>query len=469
MNQKPELSPHIHLAKWLLGILRPSILTQGPRQPLKSTSYLDGLRGFAAFIVYLQHHQVMARISHPHNSTDIFANAFGYNNQYYFACLPFIRIFFSGGHFAVAVFFVISGYVLSKKPLELMRRMEFGRFEEALAGSLFRRWLRLYLPVIGTTVGYATTWHVFSIWMPYPPHQSNYLDELSNWCKEFKNFSFVFRTGEEKWFPYNFHLWSIPVEIRGSIVVYTALLTFSRSRQNVRLWCEAVLIAYFLYIVDGWFYAMFVAGLLICELDLLYKEQDLPIFFSKLEPYIHKKGFFYLLFVMSLYLGGVPSFDSDPQILKASPGWYYLSFLSTPVLDYKWFHLFFASIFLVISTPHIYLKHFFDSKFCQYLGRISFALYLVHGPVLWTLGDRLYLAAGWSREDSVDGVKNWVDLWPISKAGPLGLEWAFLVPHFVLLPITLWGAEIVERLFDGPSILFSRWLYERTLAPSIDL
>jgi hypothetical protein len=35
----------------------------------------------------------------------------GYDGKYYFACLPGIRTLFSGGHFAVSVFFVLSGYI----------------------------------------------------------------------------------------------------------------------------------------------------------------------------------------------------------------------------------------------------------------------------------------------------------------------------------------------------------------------
>ncbi|KAH9884281.1 hypothetical protein F4778DRAFT_763710 [Xylariomycetidae sp. FL2044] len=31
-------------------------------------------------------------------------------------------------------------------------------------------------------------------------------------------------------------------------------------------------------------------------------------------------------------------------------------------------------------------------------SRLSYALYLVHGPVLWMLGGRLYAAAGWHRD-----------------------------------------------------------------------
>jgi peptidoglycan/LPS O-acetylase OafA/YrhL len=460
-----NLSAHTRVKKWVIDLLRPSFLARagGPRKQLGRTAYLDGLRGFAAFIVYWHHHQLWA---HDAISADgIFENAFGYSGQYYFACLHGVRTFFTGGHFAVTVFFVISGYVLSTKPLMLIHASEYVKLGDNLASALFRRWLRLHIPVICTTFLYMTSWHAFGLWTDNE-HQSNYRDELWKWYTEFKNFSFVFNTGGDPWFPYDINVWSIPVEFRGSIVIYTALLAFSRCTRNARLWCGVGLIFYFMYIADGWFCSMFVAGMLLCDLDLLAGNNDLPRFFSTLEPF--KELIFYHLFIISIYLGGVPSHSSDLQVLQTSRGWYYLSFLKPQaVFDYKWFYLFWAATFLVASTPRIsWLKSFFETRFNQYLGRVSFAFYLVHGPVLRILGDRLYVATGWSRESHAIGLPDWINIFPLSKAGPLGLELSFLAPHLIILPVTLWLAEIATKLLDKPSVKFAQWAYGRTLVPS---
>ncbi|KAF4631251.1 hypothetical protein G7Y89_g6888 [Cudoniella acicularis] len=149
--------------------------------------------------------------------------------------------------------------------------------------------------------------------------------------------SFVFRTGGEAWFTYSFHAWSIPVEFRVSIIVYTALLAFSRSRRNARLLGEVGLILYFMYIVDDWFGSMFMAGMLLCDLDLLARNDDLPFpnLFSALAPF--KSIIFYTFFIISILLGGVPSrAGSTVETLRNSPMWYYLSFLKLQaVYDYK--------------------------------------------------------------------------------------------------------------------------------------
>lgn len=469
---KPDLKTpaYVRAIKWGLDLVRPSFLTKlgaPPRQQLRRTAYLDGLRGFAAFLVYVGHHELWPRSLNE--GSRIFESSFGHDNQYYLICLPGIRTLFSGGHYSVAVFFVISGYVLSTKPMMLIQSGDYLKLGDNLGSALFRRWLRLYIPLICTTFVYMTTWHAFGVWTD-SEHQSNYRDEIWHWYAEFKNFSFLYNTGGDPWFSYNSHSWSIPVEFKGSIVIYTALPALSRCTRNARLWCEVGLIFYFLYIADGWFCALFVTGMLLCDLDLLAANNNLPHFLTRLEPF--KELIFFNLLIISIYLGGVPAHTFDIENLRKQKGWYYLSFLKPQaVFDYKWFYLFWAATLAVASIPRIpWLKSFFETRFNQYLGRISFALYLVHGPILWTIGERLYAAVGWSRAANVAAnIPGWVDIVPLSKAGPLGLELAFLVPQLILLPLTFWVAEIVTKLFDEPSVKFAQWLYGKTLAPAAKL
>ncbi|KAJ5531299.1 hypothetical protein N7527_004692 [Penicillium freii] len=426
----------------------------------RPTAYLDGLRGFAALLVYWGHHQIWA---HEGGGVgNAFELAYGYDNKYYFACLPGIRTLFSGGHFAVSVFFVLSGYVLSMRPLVMIQDGDYAGLGKSLSSAVFRRWFRLYIPVICTTLCYVTFLHLFKIAV-VPEVQGSYRAELWNWYTEFKNFSFPLRTGGEPWFTYNFHAWSIPVEHRGSLAIYTAVLAFSRFRRNARLLSEVALVVYFLYIADGAHYAMFIAGMLLKDLDLLAIRNDLPRFFTRLSPF--KTVIMTVLFYASLYLGGVPSHTDNLKQLRESPGWYLLSFLKPQaVFDYKWFYLFWAAVFLVVCTSHLqWLKTFFTTPFNLYLGRISFAFYLVHGPVLWTLGDRVYAAVGFVRDSHDQNCPWWINRLPLPNVGPLGLEVNFLAANLVLLPLTIWLAEVTTRLVDEPAVKFSQWIYQRAL------
>jgi len=454
-------------AQWSLGRVRSmlalpwtSFLNNYNPDKLRATAYLDGLRGFAAFLVYWHHHELWAH--HP-SQNQFFEQGFGHNGQRYFAAFPFIRNFFDGGHYAVSTFFVISGYVLSMKPISLIHAGEQAKLADNLASALFRRWMRLYIPLFATTFVYMTLWHALGIWVSSTKPQSNYWDEIWFWYAEVKNFSFIFHQSDKPWLSYNFHLWSIPVEFKGSIVVYTSLLAFSRCTRNMRLICEAALIFYFMYIVDGWYCALFVSGMLLSDLDQLAAKNELPSFLKRMEPY--KTIICYHLFVVSMYLGGVPAHNNNINDLAKNRGWYLLSFLKPQaVFDYKWFYLFWAAFLLVASIPSIsWLKRFFETRFCQYLGRISFSLYLVHGPVLWILGDRIYTAVGWGQQAQLEHLAGWVDKFPLPKTGPLGLEIAFLLPHIILLPITIYLAELVTRIFDEPSVRFPQWLYKIVL------
>src|ERR1700712_4308318 len=167
----------LHTLKATWQTIRPSFFTPSSPNPptLRRTSYLDGLRGFAALVVYIQHHQLWAHAAIE--APKVFENAYGYEGKYFFSALPGVRTFFSGGHFAVTVFFVISGYVLSTKPLSLIQSGDYVKLGDNLASALFRRWLRLHIPVICTTFLYITSWHAFGIWTANSEHQSNYRDE----------------------------------------------------------------------------------------------------------------------------------------------------------------------------------------------------------------------------------------------------------------------------------------------------
>ena len=467
-NDKRNLASTANKAtNWFVELIKPAIMTRGgPRKQIHRTAYLDGLRGFAAFLVYWQHHQLWPLRHIPANR--ILENAYGFEDQYYFAAMPFVRTFFTGGHFSVAVFFVISGYVLSAKPLALIYAGDYIKFGDNVASALFRRWTRLHIPIILVTFVYMTSWHLFGIWTLSPDHQPDFRSEFWNWYQEFKNFSFVFRSGGEAWFTYNFPTWSIPVEFRGSIVIYTCLISFSRATRNARLWCTVGLIFYFTYIADGWFCAMFLAGMLLGELDLLARNDNLPQFFARFKRF--KTPIFYAMFIFSIILGGCPSHINDIKYLREGPGWYYLSFLKPNAMwDQKWFFLFWGAVLLIASVPRIgWLKAFFETSFNQYLGRISFSLYLVHGPVLWILADRLYAGVGWYKQAHEANLPNWINTIPLSKSGPLGLEPAFLVPQLLILPVTLWLSEIVTKLCDEPSNRFAHWTYQIILGTPRD-
>ena len=88
---------------------------------LQPTSYLDGLRGLASFIVFAHHYT--CEYVYP------YVAYYGVNAEKVPSSplqLPFIRVVYAGRPM-VHIFFVISGFVLSKKPLELARAHDYDK------------------------------------------------------------------------------------------------------------------------------------------------------------------------------------------------------------------------------------------------------------------------------------------------------------------------------------------------------
>jgi hypothetical protein len=111
-----------HLLTFLLSLLPKFLKRHGLRrnERLRNTAYLDALRGIAAVIVVNHHHL---------------------NSQEYYALGLLVA-----GKSSVNVFFVISGYVLSHGLLKHMRARADAKLLNNFASSMFRRYLRLFLP-----------------------------------------------------------------------------------------------------------------------------------------------------------------------------------------------------------------------------------------------------------------------------------------------------------------------------------
>lgn len=142
-----------HVTPMLVALLPSFVVTPKNKKPrrISPTSYLDGLRGVAAFFVVIHHHSIAM------TSTSQFG--WGYTGDAkiddvpvqpnWFWLLPFVRVVHAG-RFMVVIFFVLSGYVLSHRSLKLARQGKHIELLDSLASSVFRRWLRLHVPVIAS-------------------------------------------------------------------------------------------------------------------------------------------------------------------------------------------------------------------------------------------------------------------------------------------------------------------------------
>lgn len=100
------------------------------------------MRGLAALAVFFCHYLLQAY-------TVFFGFGRGGQNYHVFR-LPIVRLM-ADGSAAVSLFFVISGYALSYKPLRLIRAGNYHEFSVTMSSMTFRRAIRLYLPTAIST------------------------------------------------------------------------------------------------------------------------------------------------------------------------------------------------------------------------------------------------------------------------------------------------------------------------------
>jgi peptidoglycan/LPS O-acetylase OafA/YrhL len=435
----------------LIGLIpsfvRPS--ESGSKRKLHKTSFLDGLRGVAAFFVFI-HHFILDW--YPKLSVGWKAHP----SDYYFFQLPFIRIIYSGRGM-VAIFFVISGYVLSYKPLRLIRNGQFPSLLDNLASSVFRRGLRLYLPLVASTfISMLLAAAGLYIHDPLarntlPPKQPSFWLQILDWWNSLSVLMspFLLVNGNNLYSPpYDGHLWTIPLEYRGSIIIFVTLLGISRVTSTARL-CLLIFLPIYCIYTTHWDLFLFLSGTLLAELTHFHTaylslpthslNTTSPKTTGKLSLPVRILS--YVMLFISLHILCYP--DEFAEVSPTFGLYRYLSPTSFVLLPWG-VQRFWLSIGAVILVSALLINPSFQrpftTRFAQYLGDISYALYMVHGPILYTLTLSFLVGAG-------------------SKAmSPTAFNVIFLGASIVTVPVTFWIADVFWRGVDAKAVLFARWL-----------
>ncbi|TVY26154.1 hypothetical protein LHYA1_G005378 [Lachnellula hyalina] len=434
---------------------------------LHSTSWLDGLRGVASLLVVFHH---TFWLWYPKLSEGWGSNP----DNYWLIQLPFIRIFYAAGSSMVAIFFVVSGFSLSYKPLSLIRTGRSPELLGSLSSSVFRRQLRLVLPPAAITFVSMLVTHAGWYGTGEASRQPIRLDSLAAnvflWMQSVVELADPFRAiihpGDYE--PtYDINLWTIPVEIHGSMVIFITLLGISKLHASVRL---AVLVSIVVFLfANGYTHLfLFLSGVLLAELHYIREERtsgvqipasqqrdtaDLaraPTPQLKHEQQCSKgmKLFWNLNFLLAIFVCCMPSRIHGSG---TSPGYITLfslvpaSHLKPYIEDEFW--IFLAASHLVFTIDNAkFLQFMFTNRFSQYLGEISFALYIIQGTFLYSLGWNLSARAlDWTGRDP-------------------GFQYAsgIFLTCLVMYPLLFWTADIVARHVDARSVRSARWLWLKT-------
>ncbi|KXX83219.1 hypothetical protein MMYC01_200249 [Madurella mycetomatis] len=425
------------------------------------TSYLDGLRGIAAIIVFFCHF--------TENNFRALTPSYGLNHDRpsSFVQLPYLRIIFSGRPM-VHIFFVISGFVLSYKPLKALHARNLDKCYTALASSTFRRPFRLFGPCI------VSTFLIMCV------RQMGYLEPAQEtWAGEFRKWrGAVIHQITWPWAwdrdlkpAYDIHLWTIPIEFAHSMLLFIVLLMLSRVRLHIRMAAVFGLMIYCLA-CGKWAGFEFLAGMFLAETHLLKSTRAKELEDSATTSPRDMSGGWLLqtlqigLILLGLFIGGWPNRGADQ-----TPGIrYFLERTPMPFAKIDrlapqkfWFGL--SAVAMVWAVGELgCLRRFFERPVAQYCGRISYAVYICHGPIEdlfkgWLLGHPNIPARG------APGSANFRPALPATGVkGYFGVETThqITVSWFVGLclmgPLVIWAADLFWRAVDNPMVNLARKL-----------
>lgn len=350
-------------------------------------AYLDGLRGVAAMVVVVFH----------------IILAFSPNR--------YIGWYFDG-QIMVAVFFVMSGYVLS------------AAYENASDSSyalVVRRFVRLYIPAI---IAFILAAHINYLFSPISnaasqdyagkvlERWSNHKELALNWS-DFIGMFFGF--GGSGLFQYKSQvslddatlvpLWTISYEMIGSVLI---LLISKIRMRNQRLWLFTVLTCLMCFGVRE--VGLFIFGNLLHISRISERRKFFRIVLAILVVIVfgglNKLGWGYEEAQINSIFSGLVAHASPLNVLKGIAG--------------------IAIVTSVLIMP--VFQKVLSTKFFQFLGRLSFSIYLLHLPIVVGLGSL------------------------ICVQGERRLVFIFAGVLMVLIPY----AVVFSRLCDRSSIMLAR-------------
>jgi len=376
---------------------------------------LEGLRGVAAVIVVIFHALLIFFPSFYYGPAFNVEglHTFSFEDNLYGNPL---NVFLSGP-FAVAIFFVISGFVLTVGFFQTNDQMIIKKLA-------MKRYIRLALPALASilivacvlAIGLGTlkldvqaiTQSIWleRIWLIVP----NLGEAL------YQGLVGIFTVGDVS---YNPVLWTMQYEFVGSFIVFIVAILF---RQSKFRWI--IYLALIVGLYNTW-YLGFILGMILADLYVL---GYFP--FTR-----RKKPLMVLVLFAGLLLGS--------YIDGVSDGTFY-SFLKVSWLGDIQSLVFYFSVGAALVTVAVLtmpkVSKFFESKIISGLGKYTFSLYLMHMVVLFTVGAGFFLLF-----NSIAGYTT-----------------AAVLTIIATLPVVALVTYLFEKYIDAPSIklsgVFANWM-----------
>ena len=331
---------------------------------MKKLTYVDGLKGLGAWIVYLCHFvfsfyygAYSLQPEHTHTASQV-EIAIGKSP---------LNVFYSG-NFAVELFLVLSGFVLC------LGYFRTGERRRLLDGAK-KRYFRLVVPIMAVNL---VVYGLMAAGL-YRNSAAAELTKSMDWFYGFNHFEprlwevlleslagcFLWGSND-----YNGVLWTIPYLFLGAMVVYLAAALAGENPLRYVAYAVMILVA---LVTNIYFVGIFL-GFAVCDVACTRK---------KLMGWYEKQGWLsWLLFVAGVYLASYPSIGIDMS------GTIYAVMGVPRVVPY---HLAGAGLILISVVGNTRLQKLFGCRVFAWLGNISYSLYLLHFPVIATFSSIFFL------------------------------------------------------------------------------
>lgn len=382
---------------------------------------LDSLRGLAAVFVIISHLLVVYFIEAHTGIDDGSASSAAldlFNS-------PFS--FFYRGSFAVVLFFVLSGYVLTKGCIR-----NAGRDPNYVAAAAAKRYLRLGLPVgaavvlcyIGIVAGAFPVLPagVTAPLLDFPRPGIGFGDMMKSAVYD----AMLFQNGS-----LSYVLWTISIEFYGSLLVFAAYALLGRNPRVHKNTCTLVALYLMTQPTGIVFYGFFFIGAAIAQVD-----------FDGLTAKWHPNARLAAGLVLALsgcYLAGF--YSNSASYAWLAPLTSAVRTIAPHMEPLRAMNGIAATLLMVavlLSSGPRQISSALSCKPLLTLGRLSFGIYLLHPLILASVGKYVYLALG----------KNYTSL---------------AVCLLLVVTLTIGAAYLFYSYIDRPSIKiaerFGRWLY----------
>lgn len=389
-------------------------------------SELEGVRGLAAAIVVIFH---IVLIFYPRIVYGDFSNISVSHSRVEDILYGSPLNLLSWGVFSVAIFFVLSGFVLSTG---------FFNGDDNIIKKLgSRRYLRLMLPALASVlIAYLLIKFGLSTFRPVAAEiigggslgiQWNFIPSLGEALAQ--GVWSIFATGQDT---YNRVLWTMHYEFFGSLLIFLLLLIFGRAKNRMIVF----LIIFFISL--GSWYMGFIAGVMLADIHARVIKSGK----FKLDTLTTNMLGIILLFA-GLIIGSFPLEGASSTIYRILE----IPYLSGPqnVAVYLSIGAFMVMTAVLLSG---WLKWLLRLPIISGLGKYTFSLYLTHMLVLLTLTPFLFVLF-------IDNVGyNWAVIWSVA----------------ISLPVVAIVAYVFERVIDAPSVRLSSWasgVVEGSISPDL--